>query len=238
MICKYIYAIVILLLPFQILSAHGDKSENASEFNPLKKGNFHVGFSLNGNTKNQSDVSNLLYTIIDNKSGSIRTNAIAGYFINDDMSIGINYEFKRVKNELNYSTSANDTTLSRKIKLKNTLLAFMRNYVSVGIKKVVFFNDTKFGVGFSTGLSRDESNDGVISKKYDKGTSLILGISPGVMIFLTPNFAFETSIDFLGLEYSRSKIKRDENEYGTSDILDFNFEISLLNLGFGLSYYF
>ncbi len=194
---------------------------------PLRKGNFHVGFALNGTSKNQSDVSNILYTTIENKSGSVKTNFIVGYFIKENMSAGINYEFRRNKNHLYYSTSSSDTGLARGIELQNSVLGFLRNFVPLGGKRLVFFNDTKLGVAFSSGLDRSETNDGSIEKSYKKSTSFIVGISPGVMVFFTKNFAFETSIDFLGLEYTNSKVKNNEEAYGTSNVLDFNFKINL-----------
>ncbi len=102
--------------------------------------------------------------------------------------------------------------------------------------------------GYRNGPSETYVGD-ILERKYAKKHTMGVSIRPGILIFLTDNFAFDLNMGILGFSHSVERVdyqyppnnlpaesERKDNAKNRSTNLNLKFD--LLKLGFGFSYYF
>ncbi len=221
----------ILLFPF--MGVMGQENEAA-----FKKGSWHTGLTMNITDASGTNLDYLIVEMPDFGNEGFSVNFLGGYFFADDMSAGLRYNY--AKRELDFMYDWNDALSHfQYAQSKHRFIAFLRNYYAIGTnKRFVFFNETDLGAGFGNSLMRHAKNERELSKSFSDEFTLELGVRPGVSVILTKGFAFEVSVGLLGLTYSNKDIIKNGIEEGNKRNFDFDFDISLLALDFGLAYYF
>ncbi len=79
--------------------------------------------------------------------------------------------------------------------------------------------------------------DTPIRGTYETGTSIALGVSPGLIAFATNTMAIELNIGVMGISYTHSH--QVQNQVSTADIRtsNMNFRINPLSIGLGVSFH-
>ena len=79
--------------------------------------------------------------------------------------------------------------------------------------------------------------DTPIRGTYETGTSVALGVSPGLIAFATNTMAIEVNIGVMGISYTHSH--QVKNQVATADIRtsNMNFRINPLSIGLGVSFH-
>lgn len=129
------------------------------------------------------------------------------------------------------------------------MLGFIKNHIPISSNNVFYVtNQTELYYGYKSGPSETYIDD-VLERKYTEGHSVGISIRPGILIFLTDNFAFDLNMGILGFSHSQEDVsyeypennpplennrKSDARNKSTS----LNLKFDLLKLGFGFSYYF
>ncbi len=230
--------LVLWLIGLSLL-AHVNQSWGQDQLNPLfEKGTWHTGFTMNLDNTNSENIDNFLFNVGKFENIGIGVNFSGGYFFADDISTGIKYSY--LNKEVNAIYDWNEANAHyQSARSNHRMTFFLRNYYPISAnKRFSFFNETDLGFGLGSSVSRHTKSEKDITKSFSEEFSLALGVKPGMVVVLTKGFAFEVSVGLLGLTYTNSNITTDEIREGRTDKFNFDFDISLLSLDFGLAYYF
>ncbi|MEG1793570.1 MAG: hypothetical protein RRZ64_07535 [Rikenellaceae bacterium] len=213
----------------------------------LDKGSGYVGVVLGFGKKTTDnlmlepivDISNVYSTKLDLElSGAyfvgknMALGGRLGYALSDtriDMSSPI---FELLLNTKDLSLNGITTTLSAGV--------FVKNFIPLDPDKRIFIvNETRLGYAYKYTLSRDKYKNGdLIHKTEQKQHMVSLGITPGLMYFLTRNLSVEFLISPVLAFYEHTTVTNDEIETGKVNGGGLNFIVSPIRMNFGISYFF
>lgn len=171
---------------------------------------------------------------------TVKVNPFFGYFVRDNIAIGVKFGYERSQAELgNLSVDIDDIDLSmRDMKLSSSLLVgtfFHRSYVGLDAgKRLGLFSETSLSVKlgnsrFSRGVGED------LNDTRTDISEIQLGFSPGMAVFIMNNVSTEVSFGVLGVKYRKESQKTNGEETGSWRKSGANFKINLLNINLGIT---
>jgi outer membrane protein len=180
------------------------------------------GMMFGGNIGYQSQKSNWgVDREIESKTLTI--NPQFGYFVADNLGIGLSVNYTHQKNSDNIPYNVDDEATS-----SETILApFVRYYVFTPNEKFAFYAEASVGIGFSR-------TDPYYSDEDIKGKSFNTRLSPGFSYFFNEKWALDLQLS--GIAYSSNDPNTDddaENDKSSS----FKFGASSLNPSLGFRYF-
>lgn len=209
-----------------------------NNFNPFEKNDWFLLVSLGFEDTKSENNDILSVDIISNHKTDFNINLSGGYFLKEFLALGLNLSYQFDKSDLNYQNS-NDTISVKRAGSMIIFSPFIRNYIPISKnKRFNLFNSTQLSFGFGDSTQRKTTQPDQIEKYYEKNLIARLGIKPGVNVFIIRNFVFEIGIDLIGFQYEHKNITYNETQKGKIDNYNFDFNIKLLSLDFGLAYYF
>ena len=115
----------------------------------------------------------------------------------------------------------------------------MRNYLRLGKGNFYLFNETNLEFTYGSGV-RQVNAVADINRNTTDFYALKLGIQPGIAAFITDVVSVEVGTSVLGLssEYTRTTTNGVEEDDGYTWSNEVSFEIDLLSLFLGLTFYF
>lgn len=221
--------------------------EASSVFVP--KGTMTAGASLSYHrySAGNGDIGYEFLSLITGVEGTLSTVNIspaALYFIGNNTAVGARFGYSYTSMDMDGASVSLDSDNSFDFSnryMKNQSYSgsiVLRNYLPLfGSRVFAMFNEVRLGgtkgQGKSYQMDGDEKN-GTFTDSY----ALKIGLNPGLVAFLTNDFAFEVSLNVLELNYSYSK--QTKNQVYTSSLSHFGttFKPNLLSLNFALMYYF
>lgn len=162
----------------------------------------------------------------------------SGYFIKDNFAVGGYFKYSNELDRLEYANDTgpvNDESLSRSY----SIAPFIRNYLPLGKGTFYLFNETNLEFTYGSGVRQVEGvND--IERTVTDSFELKLGIQPGIAAFITDVVSAEIGTSVLGVSstYSRINIDGDDENEGYTFNNEVSFEIDLLRLFLGITFYF
>lgn len=72
---------------------------------------------------------------------------------------------------------------------------------------------------------------------FQETHSIGLALSPGIVMFLNNDVAFEISVGVLGFGYTYTNQVNNQIYVAQSNMTSANFKINLLSIGFGIAFY-
>jgi hypothetical protein len=162
----------------------------------------------------------------------------SGYFIKDNFAIGAFFKYSNTLDQLSYTNDTGkvyDETLGRSY----SFAPFMRNYLPLGKGTFSLFNETNLEFTYGSEVRQVDNTDD-INRTVSDSYQLKLGIQPGIAAFITDLVSFEVGTSILGLssKYTTTTLNGDEDNQGTRFSNDVSFEIDLLSLFLGITFYF
>ncbi|WP_426478783.1 outer membrane beta-barrel protein [Chryseobacterium sp. CBSDS_008] len=188
-----------------------------------------VGYYHNENNKLGTNI----------KNDVIRILPTAGYFVNNNLAVGLGIGYKSAVTKYNVSGSGFGNT----IEIKNTdnafvVAPFVRKYWTLSDKLYIFGQlqvPLEFGQEKLDFNSEGDGGDPVLSAPFTQKnnyTNIGVNIKPGLDYFLTKNWSIEATIG----EFGYNTYKRDIDGAKRAD--DYKFGISLTSVTFGVKYVF
>ena len=203
----------------------------------------HKIFGVTASYSNyQSDNSKALILLSDlnYKFVSGRVNPFVGYFIKDNVMIGVKFGYNNMLTNLENSSldfDGLDFSIAN-VELKERMYTsslLHRSYVGLDRgRRFGLFNET--ALSFTNGnssFSRLQDGQPMITE-----TSIVqmeLGINPGVSVFIMQNVSAEMSFGIVGFNYRKEKQTVNNEDAGTFTSSGANFKISLLNINIGIT---
>lgn len=161
------------------------------------------------------------------KEFSGRLGVGGGYFLTDQIAVGLNLSFRGSK--LTPEDTSDPITREREIGYG----VFARYYVPLSDQ---FFFHGQLGLGLSNGSSTMENQNTGTTEDGPKFSTLELGLRPGFTFFPTPKWGFDMSVGFIGIDN-----RKDVMEIGSTTITsksnEFNARFDLTTVFFGIQYF-
>lgn len=216
-----------------------DRGLNVPAYAFIKKGVWNTGVKLSYSQYGLDDYDFLVIDAIGASGYSLDGSVHLGYFFRDNMMFGARFGYKRNNIELNNaSINVSDIELGfqdvSNLKHTYTGTLFYRYYMGLGkAQRFAFFTEVQLGLGGSQSQQYLSATDGI----YEKAFNVNLGITPGIMAFITNNVALEVSVDLIGLKYKNVEQISNQVTTGSFTQSSLNCKINLLSVGLGLSFY-
>ncbi|WP_350286353.1 hypothetical protein [uncultured Croceitalea sp.] len=186
--------------------------------------NFSVGFN---NTESAT-----LGTTTDNDFFTLSVSPAAGYAIRNNVLIGLGLGYSYQKSDSTFENAVLEIRESEFSGTTFSIYPFIRRYFGLSKNFALFIQ----GEGrYGRATNEQQVSDGTIRTIETASDNLFFGVRPGLTVFVSKNFALETSFGALG--YNWSEVNRDDTDEKTTSN-GFSFDLSSTELILGLSYYF
>lgn len=204
---------------------------------------FNLGFRSN-------DVENYWFepiAIVDEVyNRNISVNLSAGYFISNNMAVGVKAGYAFADTRLKLNADLLDIIIDAKdYETNNASSTFsfagvIKNYVPLDRGHRLFLvSETGLSYSHTSTLSKNVYDLGAKVHKVEKErNTLAIGLSPGFMYFMTKGFAFEFSMNPVIAYYEKVKITNNQVESGKIQNYGLSFKFMPFNIQFGFAYYF
>lgn len=216
----------------------------------LSKGTWLIGGTLSAKTNNLSDVDLLFVDVKDFDQRAFNVRLEGSYFYKENVSVGLGLQFGESKVDL--GANLLDNSYEKNIRTFNRsygALGFIKNHIPISSNDVFYVtNQTELYYGYDSGPSETYVGD-ILERQYASQHKIGVSIRPGILVFLTDNFAFDLNMGILGFSHSNQNVRYtypennppsedNRKEDGKNKSTDLNLKFDLLKLGFGFSYYF
>jgi hypothetical protein len=206
--------------------------------NSTSKGNVLISTTFSLSHTESKNETRLIQNLDDSYRLDWNITLRSGYFIKDNFAIGAFFKYSNNLDRLNYTNDTGevfDQTLGRSY----SFAPFMRNYLPLGKGTFSLFNETNLEFTYGSEVRQLEDPDD-INRTVSNTYQLKLGIQPGIAAFITDLVSFEVGTSILGLssKYTTTTVNGDEDNQGTKFSNDVSFEIDLLSLFLGITFYF
>ena len=162
----------------------------------------------------------------------------SGYFIKDNFAVGGYFKYAESNNRIEY-TNDEGPVLDETVERSYSIAPFIRNYLRLGKGTFYLFNETNLEFTYGSGVQQVNTVED-INRNTTDSYALKLGIQPGITAFITDVVSVEVGTSVLGLssEYTRTTTNGIEEDEGYTWSNEVSFEIDLLSLFLGLTFYF
>ncbi|MEG2121891.1 MAG: hypothetical protein RRZ64_07530 [Rikenellaceae bacterium] len=169
-----------------------------------------------------------------------------GYFVDNNVSVGLAFSYGIYDTKFDVSSDILELLINSKDYNTNNAgynfrgAAVVKNFIPINKTQRIFLtNITSLWYGYSYYLGRNLYNGGEkITKSTQKTQTVGVGISPGIMYFMSRGFAFEFNFNPISVYYKSSEILNDEIENGNTRSYGLSFDFIPFNIELGFSYYF
>lgn len=207
----------------------------------IPKSKWSFGLTASYGELNTDDVQVLsILSDIDFKGKMYSVKPFISYFIRNNQSIGIRFNYSRGIGDLNNLAMDFDEDLSFSIRdvsyytQSYSTSLFYRNYIGLNkSKRFGIFNEVDVTVG--SGSSRFKRiYDGEPKDTRTTITQGSLNFSPGVCVFIQEYVAFNVSFGVFGLNFKREHQLTDGVDEGSRFTSGANFRFNIFNINFGM----
>lgn len=224
---------------------HGFEREGAYAL--LEKGVSYLSFNVNFRGNDAENYWIEPVAIIDKAyNRNIGVNLSGGYLFKDNIAVGgrAGYSFSETNLSLNADLleiiiDAKDYATNN---VKSTFYfgGSIKNFIPLDYGHRFFVtSETYLDFSYTSSLAKNDYDNGNKIHKVEKDKYAInLGITPGVMYFMTAGLAFEFSLSPVVAYYEHSKVKNNHVEKGSTSSYGLNFKFMPFNIQFGFTYFF
>jgi hypothetical protein len=236
---RLIMALLIILLSESVSAQQSEEQtqDHNSGGNSTSKGNILISTTFSLSHSESKNESRLIQNLDDSYRLNWNITLRSGYFIKDNFALGAFFSYSNKIDKLNYT---NDTGIvyDKTLAHSYSFAPFMRNYLPLGKGTFSLFNETNLQFIYSSEVQQiEDPND--INRTVGDTYQLKLGIQPGIAAFITDLVSFEVGTSILGLSssYTTKTTNGDDDNQSTKFSNDVSFEIDLLSLFLGITFY-
>lgn len=207
----------------------------------IPKGQWAFGLTASYGEFSTDDVQILsLIKDFDFKGKMFSIKPTVGYFIANNQSVGLKFNYTRGEADLGSLSVDIDDDLNFSLRdvsyFSNSysIGVYYRNYVGLSTeKRFAVFNEVD--LSFGSGSSRFKRYyDDELRDTRTTITSASLNFSPGVCVFIMDNVSFNVSFGVFGLSLRHEKQWTNDQSEGSRFSSGANFKFNLFNINFGL----
>lgn len=193
------------------------------------------------------DNNNYTFAIIEDirsEGYNMRISPMIAYAIGNNMAIGVRGVYSRTNQtidnaDLKFGDEETGTEIFvnafKAVTHTYTVSAIWRQYIPLGSsRRFAIFNEISLGAG---GTQSIFAADQPVRGTYERGYTLSLGVSPGLIAFATNDVAIEVNVGVMGINYTDVDQVHNQVEVGSRRTSSMNFKVNLLSIGVGVSFY-
>lgn len=207
----------------------------------IPRGKWSVGLTASYGELNTEDIQVLSILKDVDFGGKIYSiKPFISYFIRNNQSIGIRFNYSRGEGDLNNLSMDFDEDLNFSIRdvsyyTQSYLTSiFYRNYIGLNkSKRFGIFNEVDITLGSGTSRFKRIYN-GEPKDTRTTITQASLNFSPGVCVFIQEYVAFNVSFGVFGLNLRREHQVTDQVDEGSRFTSGANFRFNIFNINFGM----
>ena len=227
------------LLSGSMLLAQGSESTppDSDLFITRGRGFLNLTFSLD--QKNAENETQLVREVIDQDKLDYRITMAGGYAINDNSTLGMGISYGRQKEDITFINESGEEQTNRSLGQDVSFIPNFRKYIPLNQGNFQVFVQTDLRFTFGESLQR-RFYISEIDKLESEFIEIRLGVTPGLALFFTRNWALEASVGLVGLssKWTEETVNNDtENKTRISEN-NIDLQINLLSLNLGVAYYF
>lgn len=226
---------------------HKDKRDRGLKFQPstfLPKGIWSFGANISYTQHSNDDYEFLVLSGIDSKGYTLNLSPMVNYTFRDNMTIGVRLAYERSLLDIDMAELSLGDDLGFSLKGFNRLqhsytgMITYRYYTGLGgsAPRFAFFSEIRAGLGGGQSRMVDASGD-ALEGLYETHFNLSLGLSPGIVAFITNTTALEVSVGVIGFNYKNIEQTRNQIYQGSRSTSSMNCKINLLSINFGMAFY-
>lgn len=211
------------------------KFDNMKDF--TRKGSRLTGGTLSLKMKNTSDQDQLIRYVEANETYDFTIRADGAYAFADQNFAGLALMYGQTKKSGQYQNSDGEIYSEDFFGNQYSFSPFLKNLTPLDkngrfsiITQIELWNQIE------QGITQTILNETVTRKNSLKYTGL-LGVRPGISVFVLHNVAFETTLNIAGVKYSYEKIRTTAKPDSKTETADIDFKIDILQLNIGIFVY-
>lgn len=225
-----------VLLAAALLAMPGRAAAQSTEEDPIAKGRHWVGLTMGAQSEHQENTTSLLQNVIKGQTSSWQMALDYGKFLRNGTSLGVGLEYQREDSDVTSDQSIGpDLRVDRGVSTAGVAV-HSRTYLPLGNPHFYLYNQTAISAGFTWGTevtTLTQSSEAKIS-----GQRYALDLQPGMAVLIARGFAVEANVNVLGLSYETRRTKTPGKPDAVDTTTSLDFQLNLLKLGIGLTYYF
>lgn len=226
------------------VAAKGTKFDRGIEQKTfIPKGQWMCGASFSYSEHTDDNFKWLVVDDINSVGYTFKVSPIVSYFIRDNVAIGGRLAYSRSSTDLgNLSLDLGDDLnfdLSDYKDKSHTVSGafFIRTYLNLGdSKRFGLFSEGRMTYGYGQSKVEDGTGDDLKGTHQVK-QNLNFGLAPGITCFINDYTAVEAAVDVLGLDFKWYDQKTNQVEKGKRTSSGANFQINLLSISLGITFY-
>ncbi|GAA4812926.1 hypothetical protein [Litoribaculum gwangyangense] len=233
-----LYWSITLLLLVTINGFSQEESTIDQDFK-IEKGRFYSSLTFSLNQRKAENEDQLLRQVLDQDRYTYRIIGNGGYAIKENFTLGLSIGYGQSREDITYLGESEENINSKRLQRGISFVPNMRNYIPIGKGKLQILIQTELGFTFGESLQRIYSLDNVDKIEGDF-LEIQLGVSPGVALFFTRNWAFETRVNVAGLSTRIEKevVNDDVSNRTRIEQTNIDLRLNLLELNLGVAFYF
>jgi hypothetical protein len=205
--------------------------------NPVGKGMVLASTTFSVSHKQSEQEQTLVQLLNDSYKVDWEVTLRSGYYIKDGFAVGGYFLVGQERNERSYYQDG--FLVSNKTQNNRYGIApFIRNYYPLGKGQFMLFNQTSLEFIYTNGLNQIVDAED-LKRLNTEGYKLTLGLQPGIAVFLSDKVSFDIGTSILGVttDYTRSQSNNDPSTDSYVWKNDVSFDIDLLSLFLGITFY-
>lgn len=210
----------------------------------VPRGQWVFGGYASYSTHRNDSYNFFIFDDIDSDGYTFKISPMVGYAIRDNMVLGARFNYGRTflrvdggQLSLGDEESGTDIVADYYYSLKHSYdLAFIwRQYIPLGSnKRFALFTEVSLGGG---GHQTKFAANSPVRGTYETGYEFSLGVSPGIVAFVNNTMAVEINVGVMGLNFRHSHQIHNQVETANVNTSYMNFNVNLLSISLGVSFY-
>lgn len=210
----------------------------------VPKGQWIFGGAASYSTHTNSSYDFLVIENINSDGYTVKVSPFLAYAVKDNMAIGARFIYSRTFYKLDSAElkmGDEDTGINLGVDgyyvLRHSYEGAVtwRNYIPLGrSKRFAIFTDIQFSAG---GIQGKYAEGQPVRGTFERGYSVGLGVTPGLVAFATNNMALEVSVGVMGISYSHIDQVHNQVTTGSRSSSNMNFKVNIFSLGLGVAFY-
>lgn len=194
----------------------------------------------------QSDFENYQFLIVENLNGdtyTFKVSPMVMFCFKDNLAAGGRLSYSRSRTRLDGASLVLGADTSYDVDNLYSIshnyhgTAMFRNYISLGKSmRFGFFNEVDLSLGGGQSKLVNGTGD-ELTGTYERNFNLNIGLTPGIIMFLSNYSAIEVSIGVLGFNYTHTHSISDQIYQAERNRKSANFRINLFSVQFGVAFY-
>lgn len=209
----------------------------------IPKGQWITGVSISYSQSNQDKYQFFVVENLNADTYRFKVSPMFAYAFANDMAAGIKFSYERSLLKMGNMdfVLGEDTEFNvdhvYSLSHNYYVTGLFRNYFALGnSKRFGFFNEVQVQIGGGQSkLTKGVSEN--LTGTFERNFSLDIGLTPGLMVFLSNYSAMEVNIGVLGFSYRKTTSVRDQIYNSSRHSKSANFKINLFSITFGTTFY-